>query len=107
MSNLVGNEGMRKHLPKYYESHDIWMFKTGCPAATPTGCKLSHDERPLMCRLWPYLLLPVYEDDAKDAHYKLLLDVERCPNWRAYGDDYDAVMQEFENGRKEIQRTKS
>lgn len=62
---------------------------------------MPYEKRPLVCKMFPFLPIPIYQDDIKDIHYKLLLDVERCPQWRAFGDNYDTAKEEFENGRKE------
>lgn len=98
MGKYVGNEGLHKHSPSFNERAGVWMFKSGCPASSPTGCAIPYAERPMICKMFPYLPIPVYQDDIKDVHYKLLLDVERCPQWKAFGDNYDAAIKEFENG---------
>ena len=92
----VGNDAIQKCGPVWVEDR-MWMFKVGCPGLTSTGCALSHDERPLMCRLYPWIAVPCYGPEQEDAAVRLLLE-PTCPNWKAFGDNYDTAKKEFENG---------
>jgi Fe-S-cluster containining protein len=78
---------------------NVWMFdEEGCPGLTDTGCIMPYEERPLMCRLYPWIAVPILGTRQKDAYTDLLLYTTTCPQWKAFGDDYDIARKEFENG---------
>ena len=101
MFMIVGNDGLQRFEPKWLEAEQVWTFMHGCPAASPTGCIIPHDKRPMMCKIFPFIAIPVYTDIRQEAHLELFLHTARCPNWKAFGDNYEAIKQEFENGSKE------
>ena len=100
MSRVVGNDILLRFEPRWEPRAGAWLFKTGCPAASDTGCVMPYEERPLMCRIFPWVAIPVYHDDYS-VQPKLFLAAARCPQWKAFGDNYDVIRQEFENGCKE------
>lgn len=98
MFEYVGNEGMTSFEPSFKPEAGGWGFKSGCPASTPQGCIMPYAERPLICRLFPWMYIPVYTDANTEITYILALTAHRCPNWKAFSDNYDIVKKEFENG---------
>ena len=93
--NYVGNDKIQSHGPVWI--NDAWMFERGCPGLTDKGCIMAYEDKPLMCRLFPWIAVPILNDLHKDAHNDLLLTM-RCPQWRAFGENYESAMKEFENG---------
>lgn len=100
MYHHVGNDILQGFEPRFEPKAGAWLFKTGCPAASSTGCIMPYEERPLMCRIFPWVAIPVYQDDYSVLP-KLFLAAARCPQWKAFGDNYDVIRQEFENGCEE------
>ena len=98
MFQYVGNDKLQSFEPKWLEAEGVWMFSHGCPAASETGCIMPHADRPMMCRLFPFVAFRVYTDLQEAAHLELFLHSSRCPNWKAFGDNYDAAVKELENG---------
>ena len=82
--------------PKWVPEAGGFIFEGPCPCISPTGCTIPYEQRAIMCRSFPFLMIPVISDRAEGVHFKFLLDVERCPNWKAFGDNYDRVKEEFE-----------
>lgn len=56
-----------------------------CIAATPTGCSFSYEDRPLICKIFPFELRRTA------AGWKLDLDVTTCPHWDIFGKHYDEM----------------
>ncbi len=56
-----------------------------CIAATPTGCAFSYEDRPLICKIYPFEL----RRTAKG--WKLDLDVATCPHWEVFGRYYNEM----------------
>ncbi len=69
---------------KPYESlPGYWKFSIPCPLFDEeTGCRLPYNDRPMICRLYPFSPLPCKEG------YILLLDVAGCPSWMDFGQRY-------------------
>lgn len=66
-----------------------WYRITGaCPALTDLGCIMSEPERPLACRLYPFQIIMMPE-----GKYMVLLDVNQCPHWREFGEDYEGALE--------------
>jgi Fe-S-cluster containining protein len=94
--NCVGNSVLQRHEPHFMESTGMWMFKRGsCPAVGDEGCVLPYDERPQVCRLFPYVTVPFYTDVEEGARDELVLLVGRCPQWRAFGELYEQTKEEM------------
>jgi len=93
--SAVGAEKIMAYEPEWV--NDSWMFAKGCPGLTSTGCVLSYEDRPLMCRLFPWVIAPILGDTHREAHHDLLLTM-RCPQWKAFGENYEFALKEFENG---------
>ena len=58
------------------------------------GCKLPHDKKPVICRLYPWI-----PHNFEGGDWELLLDVVQCPHWKVWGKDYKAAMKEFDEIR--------
>jgi Fe-S-cluster containining protein len=56
---------------------DVVTFEGTCPALTARGCLLLYDQRPEVCRFYPFVRVGD----------RLLLD-QRCEHWRIFGEDY-------------------
>jgi len=98
MHHYVGNARLQEFNPKFMENN-VWMFRTGtCPALTDKGCIMPYKVRPLMCRLFPWLSIPVYTDTVEDVHNELVLMVSRCPKWQEFGERYEQIKEELRNG---------
>ena len=97
MTNDVGQDAMMKCGPTYM-NEGAWMFKVGCPAKTDHGCALVHARRPLMCRIFPWMAVPVYGPDKEDIEVRLFLAAHECPHWKHFGDNYLQAKEEFDNG---------
>jgi Fe-S-cluster containining protein len=79
----------------------MWMFKRGsCPGIGDNGCVMPYDERPLVCRLFPWVSVPFYTSTKDDAMNELVLLVGRCPQWRVFGELYEQTKEEL-NGSEE------
>lgn len=92
----VGNDNVLAYSPVWINNG--WMFeREGCPALTDKGCCLPHEKKPLNCRLFPWLVVPIYGPLQKDVYNTLLL-YTNCPQWKAFGDNYEEARREFENG---------
>jgi len=98
MYQYVGNEKLQSFEPTWYPERGAWGFSHGCPASSETGCLMPYEQRPLLCKIFPWIAIPVYQDDIKDAKAQLFLSAGRCPQWKAFGDNYKEVLKEFENG---------
>jgi Fe-S-cluster containining protein len=61
---------------------------------------IPHDIRPMMCRLFPFIPVPVYSDTSNGIHAELVLMVARCPQWRVFGEMHNQAKEEF-NGKKD------
>jgi Fe-S-cluster containining protein len=57
-----------------------YRFREQCPALTPRGCLLLHDQRPRTCQLYPFV----------EVGGKLILD-PACEHWRVFGEDYPKI----------------
>ena len=98
----VGNDRLQQHQPHFMESTGMWMFKRGgCPALTPDGCVLVYDDRPLVCRLFPWVSVAFYTDVEDGARDELVLLVGRCPQWRVFGELYEQTKDEMNDSKKE------
>jgi len=58
---------------------------------------MPHKDRPLMCRLYPWIAVPCYGPEQEDVAVRLLLETS-CSNWIAFGENRESAMKEFENG---------
>jgi Fe-S-cluster containining protein len=66
-----------------------WHRLPVCPALTPTGCALTW-RRPIVCRLYPFQFIAM-----PSGGYRIMLDVDMCPSWMAFGEEYKEAMMEF------------
>ena len=64
-----------------------WMIITNCCAVTPTGCSFSYEDRPLVCKIYPF------ETTRTEKGWKLTLDVATCPYWMVFGHLYDEAAE--------------
>lgn len=88
--------GLRKEAPGWHR------ILGPCPALTDLGCIMSESERPLSCRLYPFQLIMM-----PNAQYMVLLDLNQCPHWREFGEDYaQALSQVREDIFREAERAK-
>jgi Fe-S-cluster containining protein len=72
-----------------------------CPALTATGCAIPYDERPLNCKLYPYVPFPIHVVDAA-VEPELFLSNKFCPAWREFAEHRDEAEEELRNAtRKE------
>lgn len=60
-----------------------WTVFTNCIAKTPTGCAFSYEDRPLVCKIYPF------ETTRTEKGWKLTLDVATCPYWMIFGHLYE------------------
>ena len=96
MALLLGNDLMQAYKPEYKHEVGKWIFGVdGCPALTDQGCRFTHAERPFACRLFPFIPVPVYDDEVAAVHTELFLAVKRCPNWLMFGKHYKEAMEEL------------
>jgi hypothetical protein len=70
-----------------------WMFREKCPGKLPDGCALTYEERPLCCKLYPFVAIPAITGSI--IGHELLLDIRHCPRWKEFGDQYEEMKQEF------------
>jgi len=92
-----------KHLDfldiEFFEMHNVDNPSNPanmCYAFEPgKGCKLPHDKKPVICRLYPWIPYNFENDD-----WELLLDVSACEYWQTYGKTYEDVKKEFAEIRK-------
>lgn len=82
MSAIIGVMRVMAAKPALIKSK--YRFGEACPALTPNGCLLLHDQRPRACRLYPFI----------EHGGNLVLD-PACEYWRIFGEDYRKVMQEL------------
>jgi len=77
-----------------------WMFKgKRCPGALKDGCALSYPYRPVACRLYPFVAVPVINKSMKYETIPLLA-VHICPYWEVFGKGagYADAVKEILNG---------
>ena len=81
-----------KHLDlQFYEMYNpnhCFAFEPG------KGCKLPHELKPVICRLYPWVPHNFDGDE-----WELLLDVKECPHWKHWGQTLEAATKEFEKIR--------
>ena len=61
-----------------------------CPALTENGCIFPYEERPVLCRYYPFV--PVR---TKQGNITLLLVIKTCPYWKEIGDMHDQELEEI------------
>jgi Fe-S-cluster containining protein len=66
-----------------------WQFKEPCPAKSDKGCIISYDDRPIVCKLYPFMPVPT-----RTKGTMLLLDLE-CPYWMVFGKDIEKAKEEL------------
>ncbi len=72
-----------------------------CPALTATGCAIPYAERPLKCKLSPYVAFPIHGDEGV-VYSDLYLATLQCPAWRELGELREVAEEELRNAtRKE------
>lgn len=105
LEKAVGVRKIRKKkpFPVFHEKQCVgWRFKLKeCPGLSKTGCVLSYQNRPQVCRLYPYFIIP--DMDGKNT-LALLLRV--CPHWKEFGDHYDEIAKEAGIEPKTIDHSK-
>jgi hypothetical protein len=70
-----------------------WMFREICPGKLPDGCVLSYDDRPLCCKIYPFVAIPAITGSV--IGHEILLDLRHCPRWKEFGEYYEETKQEF------------
>ncbi len=111
MSNAIGNDKLVKTgiLPL----DNGWLrLKGPCPALTDHGCALSYEDRPIVCKIYPWMLIPskrferpghfekgVWKEDNAPGDrglFELFLDVKYCPAWKVFGELYEESKKEID-----------
>ena len=64
-----------------------WTVITGCIARTETGCAFSYEDRPLVCKIFPFMT------NRTELGWKISLDVDTCPYWMIFGHLRDEAAQ--------------
>jgi Fe-S-cluster containining protein len=67
-----------------------WSRLSVCPALGPDGCALQSHHRPIVCRLYPFQFIVM-----PNGGYRIMLDVDKCPYWRTFGEEYQEALTEF------------
>jgi len=75
-----------------------YRVKGACPARSDRGCRLTVEERPLVCRLYPFQFIGL-----ADGGYIIYLDLETCPHWAIWGTEYQAAKRMFIEYMREVQ----
>jgi hypothetical protein len=70
-----------------------WMFRENCPGKLPDGCVLSYEDRPLCCKIYPFVAIPAITGSV--IGHEILLDIRHCPRWKEFGEHYEETKQEF------------
>jgi Fe-S-cluster containining protein len=84
---IIGQETAMAAEPEFVGN--VWQFKSLCPGRTDTGCAVSYKDRPIVCKLYPFLPVPT-----RTQGIKLLLDIA-CPNWKTFGNLIDQSYEEL------------
>ena len=97
---VIGNEKAQAGRPARVNGGWVWRLKDGekCPGATETGCILPYKARPLCCRIYPFVQMPIITKDLKTDTLPVL-DVHVCPHWDVFGEGFEDVKKEIENVR--------
>lgn len=91
LADAVGKEKAKAALPERYGSW--WMFREICPGKLKDGCILTYDDRPLCCKIYPFVAIPAVTGSV--LGHEILLDLRHCPRWKEFGESYEEVKQEF------------
>ena len=95
----VGDKKILEADPKYIAPLHGWVFnlKDGekCPGSTETGCILPYNDRPMICKTYPFIGYKGINGVA------LLLAVKTCPAWEEFGARYKEAYEEYEQLSKE------
>ena len=79
-SETIGSDLCLTGDPKWLG--DLWTFSNLCPARTETGCMFPYEDRPLACRIYPYVAIP-----GRDGKIYLLMEPgSRCPGIASFID---------------------
>jgi hypothetical protein len=70
-----------------------WMFRENCPGKLPDGCALPYDDRPLCCKIYPFVAIPAITGSV--IGHEILLDIRHCPRWKEFGECYEETKEEF------------
>ncbi len=93
LKRVIGAKKIRERRPFRVLQDGVcvgWRFKIKeCPGLTVTGCVLPYGDRPQVCRLYPFFILP--DMDGKNT---LGLLLRTCPHWKEFGDHYDEIAKE-------------
>lgn len=73
-----------------------WLRLPTCPALTPEGCALVAHLRPVVCRLYPFQFLAM-----PTGGFRVMLDVDQCPHWRTFGEEYQDALAELKESLRE------
>jgi hypothetical protein len=73
-----------------------WFRLPTCPALTPAGCSLVDVVKPIVCRLYPFQFIAM-----PTGGYRVMLDVDQCPHWRAFGENYQEALAELKESLRE------
>lgn len=95
---VIGNDKVQAGRPTRISNG--WMFRADrCPGVTDTGCVLPYPDRPLACRIYPFVAMPAINTDLKIEIIPLLA-VQTCPHWDIFGKGVEDVKQEIKNAKE-------
>jgi hypothetical protein len=89
--NAIGRKKSEAAIPEQFGTW--WMFRENCPGKLPDGCILSYDDRPLCCKIYPFVAIPAITGSV--IGHELLLDIRHCPRWKEFGECYEETKSEF------------
>ena len=89
--SAIGEEKARNAAPQQYGT--LWMFREHCPGKRSDGCVLEYDDRPLTCKVYPFVAIPALTGSV--LGHEILLDLRHCPRWKEFGERYEETKQEF------------
>ncbi|GEM_PF-6015927 len=89
--DAIGKEKAGLAVPERFGTW--WMFRENCPGKLPDGCVLRYDDRPLCCKIYPFVAIPAITGSV--IGHEILLDIRHCPRWKEFGECYEEVKQEF------------
>jgi len=93
MTQAAGEEKVLAKAPKYNGSRWHFTILSDCPALSDAGCIMEYKDRPLACRLAPFILVPLYNGDKNNITVDLLLTLT-CLKWREFGEYYAEIIKE-------------
>ncbi|MEI6293064.1 MAG: YkgJ family cysteine cluster protein [Methanomicrobiales archaeon] len=89
--DAIGKEEAATAMPERFGTW--WMFRENCPGKQKDGCVLAYDDRPLCCKIYPFVAIPAVTGSV--IGHEILLDIRYCPRWKEFGEWYEETKQEF------------